>query len=73
MASTRPVALAVGAGDATGGTGFIRDNFPERYALEDRGAIVDPGHIAETCWMLLGQPPDAWTHEPDLRPWIEKF
>ncbi len=31
------VALVIGAGDATGGaidTAFIRDNFPERYALK---------------------------------------
>ncbi|HEY0886671.1 MAG TPA: SDR family oxidoreductase [Ramlibacter sp.] len=59
--------------DAAIDTAFIRDNFPERYALRDRDGIVDPEHIAETYWMLHKQPRDAWTHELDLRPWIEKF
>ncbi len=54
-------------------TAFIRENFPERYALKDRDGILDPDHIAEMYWMLHRQPRDAWTHELDLRPWIEKF
>jgi NAD(P)-dependent dehydrogenase (short-subunit alcohol dehydrogenase family) len=59
--------------DAAIDTAFIRDNFPERYALKQQDGIVDPEHIAETYWMLHRQPRDAWTHELDLRPWIEKF
>jgi NAD(P)-dependent dehydrogenase (short-subunit alcohol dehydrogenase family) len=54
-------------------TAFIRDNFPERYALKDRDGILDPDHIADAYWMLHRQPRDAWTHELDLRPWMEKF
>jgi NAD(P)-dependent dehydrogenase (short-subunit alcohol dehydrogenase family) len=54
-------------------TAFIRENFPDRYALKERDGILDPDHIAETYWMLHRQPRDAWTHELDLRPWIEKF
>jgi NAD(P)-dependent dehydrogenase (short-subunit alcohol dehydrogenase family) len=54
-------------------TAFIRDNFPERYALKDRDGILNPEHIAESYWMLHSQPRDAWTHELDLRPWMEKF
>ena len=54
-------------------TAFIRENFPERYALKEREGILNPDHIAETYWMLHRQPRDAWTHELDLRPWIEKF
>jgi short-subunit dehydrogenase len=54
-------------------TAFIRENFPERYALKDQDGIVNPEHIAETYWMLHMQPRDAWTHELDLRPWMEKF
>ena len=34
---------------------------------------LDPEHIAETYWMLHRQPRDAWTHELDLRPWMEKW
>jgi NAD(P)-dependent dehydrogenase (short-subunit alcohol dehydrogenase family) len=54
-------------------TAFIRDNFPERYALKEQDGILNPDHIAEAYWMLHAQPRDAWTHELDLRPWIEKF
>ncbi|MEJ8835196.1 SDR family oxidoreductase [Ramlibacter sp. AN1133] len=54
-------------------TEFIRENFPERYALKDQDGILNPEHIAENYWMLHLQPRDAWTHELDLRPWIEKF
>jgi NAD(P)-dependent dehydrogenase (short-subunit alcohol dehydrogenase family) len=54
-------------------TDFIRENFPDRYALKDQDGILNPEHIAENYWMLHMQPRDAWTHELDLRPWIEKF
>jgi NAD(P)-dependent dehydrogenase (short-subunit alcohol dehydrogenase family) len=54
-------------------TAFIRDNFPERYALKDQDGILNPEHIADQYWMLHGQPRDAWTHELDLRPYLEKF
>jgi NAD(P)-dependent dehydrogenase (short-subunit alcohol dehydrogenase family) len=54
-------------------TAFIRDNFPDRYALKAQGGILDPDHIADQYWMLHRQPRDAWTHELDLRPWMEKF
>jgi short-subunit dehydrogenase len=54
-------------------TAFIRDNFPERYALKDQDGILNPDHIADNYWHLHAQPRDAWTHELDLRPWIEKW
>jgi NAD(P)-dependent dehydrogenase (short-subunit alcohol dehydrogenase family) len=54
-------------------TEFIRENFPARYALKDQEGILNPEHIAENYWMLHMQPRDAWTHELDLRPWMEKF
>ena len=54
-------------------TAFIRDNFPERYALKDQDGILKPDHIADAYWMLHTQPRDAWTHELDLRPYMEKF
>ena len=54
-------------------TAFIRDNFPERYALKDQAGILDPEHIAEQYWQLHCQPRDCWTHELDLRPWMETF
>ena len=54
-------------------TAFIRDNFPQRYALKDQDGILNPDHIADQYWMLHRQPRDAWTHELDLRPWMETF
>lgn len=54
-------------------TEFIRENFPERYALKAQDGILNPDHIAENYWMLHRQPRDAWTHELDLRPYMEKF
>ena len=54
-------------------TAFIRDTFPERYALKAQDGIVDPEAIAEAYWMLHNQPRSAWTHELDLRPWMEKW
>ncbi|WP_020203059.1 SDR family oxidoreductase [Cupriavidus sp. WS] len=54
-------------------TEFIRENFPERYKLKEQDGILNPEHIADAYWMLHQQPRDAWTHELDLRPWIESW
>ncbi|MEA1079065.1 SDR family oxidoreductase [Marinobacter qingdaonensis] len=54
-------------------TAFIRENFPDRYALKEQGGILNPNHIAEQYWQLHMQPRDSWTHELDLRPWLETF
>ncbi len=54
-------------------TEFIRTQFPQRYALKDEGGILNPDHIADAYWMLHLQPRDAWTHELDLRPYMENF
>ncbi len=54
-------------------TAFIRDNFPDRYALKAEDGILNPDHIAEAYWWLHSQPRDAWTFELDLRPWIERW
>ncbi|RDK06977.1 SDR family oxidoreductase [Cupriavidus lacunae] len=54
-------------------TEFIRNNFPERYALKDQDGILNPEHIADNYWYLHTQPRDAWTHELDLRPYMERF
>lgn len=54
-------------------TDFIRDNFPDRYALKDQDGILNPDHIAENYWYLHTQPRDAWTYELDLRPWNERW
>ncbi|RTL71225.1 MAG: SDR family oxidoreductase [Hyphomicrobiales bacterium] len=54
-------------------TEFIRSNFPQRYALKEKDGILDPNAIADAYWMLHAQPRSAWTHELDLRPWIETW
>ena len=54
-------------------TEFIRSNFPERAALKPRDGILDPEAIAEVYWQLYRQTRSAWTHEMDLRPWIETW
>ena len=54
-------------------TPFIRDTFPERYKLKEQDGILDPEAIAENYWRLHCQPRSAWTHELDLRPWMETW
>jgi NAD(P)-dependent dehydrogenase (short-subunit alcohol dehydrogenase family) len=54
-------------------TAFIREHFPERYALKADDGILEPDAIAESYWQLHRQPRSAWTFELDLRPWIEKW
>ena len=54
-------------------TEFIRSNFPQRYDLRDRDGILSPEAIAEAYWQLHLQHRSAWTHEMDLRPWMETF
>ena len=54
-------------------TEFIRENWPQAYAKKDQAGILDPDHIAEMYWQVHCQPKDAWTHEMDLRPWIESY
>lgn len=46
-----------------------------RHLAEERGpdALLDPEAVAETYYPLHRQPRNAWTHEPDLRPWVEAF
>ncbi|HBK00137.1 MAG TPA: short-chain dehydrogenase [Delftia acidovorans] len=54
-------------------TEFIRTNFPERYALKQQDGILNPDHIADLYWQLHQQPRDAWTHETEIRPWMEPW
>lgn len=54
-------------------TEFIRTVAPDRYAMKQRDGILNPDHIAENYWRLHVQPRDAWTHELDLRPWLEQW
>lgn len=46
-----------------------------RGLAAERGpeSLLSPDAIAETYFHLHRQPRSAWTHELDLRPWVEKF
>jgi NAD(P)-dependent dehydrogenase (short-subunit alcohol dehydrogenase family) len=54
-------------------TRFIAENFPERYALKEQQGILSPDAIADNYWNLHCQDKSAWTHELDLRPWLESW
>jgi len=54
-------------------TDFIRGILPDVDEKRDQDAILNPDHVAANYVMLHNQPRTAWTHELDLRPWIEKF
>ena len=54
-------------------TRFVAENFPERYALKERAGILSPEAIADNYWNLHCQEKSAWTHELDLRPWLETW
>lgn len=54
-------------------TDFIQSNFPALYAKKEQDGILNPIHIAENYWHIAHQPRDAWTHELDLRPWMEQW
>jgi len=54
--------------------GQIESDRPGRSVAErGKDAVLDPNAIAETYYQLHLQPPNAWTLELDLRPYIEKF
>lgn len=54
-------------------TEWIRENFPEAHQKKAEDGILNPDSIAENYWHLHNQSRDAWTHELDLRPWIETW
>lgn len=54
-------------------TDFIKNSFPAMYEKKDQDGILNPQHIAENYWHIAHQPRDAWTHELDLRPWMEQW
>ena len=52
---------------------WIRENFPEMVKSRPTDGLLSPDDIAESYWMLHQQPRSAWTHELDLRPWVEPW
>lgn len=54
-------------------TAFTRENFPQMLAERPADGVLLPDDIAESYWMLHNQKRSAWTHELDLRPWVEPW
>ena len=54
-------------------TAFIKEMFPDIYALKEKDGILKPEAIADAYWFVHTQHRSAWTHEIDLRPYMEKF
>ena len=42
-------------------------------AADKPDSLLDPDAVAQTYLDMLRQPRSAWTHEIELRPWVEKF
>ena len=47
--------------------------FPDTYALKEKDGILQPDSIADAYWFVHTQHRSSWTHELDLRPYMEKF
>jgi NAD(P)-dependent dehydrogenase (short-subunit alcohol dehydrogenase family) len=54
-------------------TEFVRGLRPDFYALKASDGVLSPEAIAANYVILHHQHRSAWTHELDLRPWIESF
>jgi len=54
-------------------TAFIKETFPDTYALKEKDGILQPDSIADAYWFVHTQHRSSWTHELDLRPYMEKF
>jgi NAD(P)-dependent dehydrogenase (short-subunit alcohol dehydrogenase family) len=51
----------------------INTFLPQLKAAKGEAGLLDPDAIAENYWTLYSQPRSAWTHEIDLRPWVETW
>lgn len=52
---------------------WIRENFPDMVAKKPPDGLINPNDVAESYYQLYLQPRSAWTHELDLRPWVEPW
>lgn len=52
---------------------WIRENFPRLVEERPPDGLLAPDDIADSYWALHTQPRSAWTHELDLRPWVEPW
>lgn len=54
-------------------TEFVRGLRPDFDTLKASDGVLSPAAIAQNYVMLHRQSRSAWTHELDLRPWMEPF
>ncbi len=54
-------------------TAWIHENFPGAAERDKVGGLLKPDDIAEAYWQIHCQPRTTWTHEMDLRPWVENW
>jgi NAD(P)-dependent dehydrogenase (short-subunit alcohol dehydrogenase family) len=54
-------------------TPFTRERFPDLIASRPPDGILLPDDIAENYWHLHCQKRSAWTHELDVRPFLEPW
>jgi NAD(P)-dependent dehydrogenase (short-subunit alcohol dehydrogenase family) len=54
-------------------TPFTRERFPEIYKQRPPDGVLLPDDIARNYLALHHQKRSAWTHELDLRPWMEPW
>ena len=52
---------------------FVRTTFPDLVAARPSDGLLAPDDIADAFYMLHAQKRSAWTHELDLRPWVEPW
>ncbi len=54
-------------------TAFIRNNFADLVATRPADGLLSPDDIAESYVHIHKQSRSAWTHELDMRPWVETW
>lgn len=64
--------------DAMVDTKWVRERItatsgPEALEKLQLDELMDPEAVGEVYWQLHGQPRSAWTHELDIRPYMEKW
>ena len=59
--------------DAPIDTLWTRGMIKESALLLESQGMVHPRDIAELYWYIHQQPKTAWTHELDIRPWVETW